>query len=152
MNDVLIREATTGDLPAILELYAQPSFNGAALTLSDAEEIFRTIASYPDYRIFVAESEGAIIGTYCLLVMDNIAAEGRKSAIIESVVMSAAHQGSGFGKVMMNHAVENAEKFGAYKVALFTGSPNDYVHRFYEGLGFERHGISYRLETGRNAA
>lgn len=152
MSDLLIRNAATGDLPAILELYAQPSFNGACLTLSEAEGIFRRMATYPDYRIFVAESEGKIIGTYCLLVMDNIAAVGRKSAIIESVVMSAACQGAGIGKAMMNHALETAEKSGAYKVALFTGSPNDYVHRFYEGLGFERHGISYRLETGRNAA
>ncbi len=146
MSDAVIRQATRDDLPALLELYAQPSFNGGAVDLEKAGSIYETISTYPNYHIHVAEQDGAVIGTLCLIVIDNIAARGMPCAIIESVVMQADRQGSGIGRQMLLHAMQEAAKLGAYKVALYTSSPHDYVHRFYEALGFERHGISYQLD------
>jgi len=152
MNDSVIREATESDLPAILELYAQPSFNGDAVSLERAQQIYQVIKTYPNYQIFVAEDAGVIVGTLCLIVFCNISAMGKSSAIIESVVIRADFQGKGVGKQLVEHAMNAASKQGAYKIALYSGSPNDYVHHFYEGLGFERHGISYRLEIKEYAA
>ena len=48
-----IREAGEFDIGKILEIYSQPSIdNGAVLTTEEAGEIFKTIKSYPNYKIY----------------------------------------------------------------------------------------------------
>ena len=147
MTASIIRQASENDLPAVLDLYAQPIFNGSACSLVEANEILRTMSVYPFYRLFVAEADGLIVGTFTLLVMDNISKCGLRSAIIESVVVRESHQAQGIGTAMMRHACKLAFEKGAYKICLFTGSPNDYVHQFYSNLGFRKHGLSYVLEA-----
>lgn len=140
-----IRIAKNEDISAVLALYAQDTFNGSCCTIEEAEQVFSKMQSYPFYKLYVAENAGNIIGTFSLLIMDNIARNATPSAIIESVVVHRDQQASGIGKAMMQYAFEVSATAGAYKICLFTGSPNDYVHKFYDALGFERHGISYRL-------
>ena len=36
---------------------------------------------------------------------------------------------------------------GCYKLALSSGMPREAAHRFYESLGFRRHGYSFWTET-----
>lgn len=67
------REALKPDLPDILRLYAQPDFDdGKTLSASDAERIFERMAGYPNYKIYVAVSKTDIVGTFALLIMDNL--------------------------------------------------------------------------------
>lgn len=152
MNPIRFREATKDDLPVLLELYAQLDFHGETVDLEEAGAIYRKICAYPDYHIYFAEQNESVVGTLCVIMIDNIAARGRRSAMIESVVVRADHRASGTGKKMLQFAMNEAARMGAYKIALYTGSPNDYVHRFYEALGFERHGTSYRLDVREIAA
>lgn len=144
-SDTNIREALITDLPAILDLYAQPSFNGSSCSLQTATNVFERMATYPFYRLYVAERDGEIIATHTLLVQDNIARNATPSAIIEGVVVAEEARGSGVGKAMMRHAFETAAGAGAYKICLFTGSSDDRVHDFYRKLGFDEHGVSYLL-------
>jgi len=72
----------------------------------------------------VAEGDGRIMGSFALLVMVNLGHQGTPSAIVEDVVVSQSHQEQGVGRSMMA-----------------------FVHAFYEALGFERHGFSYRIEN-----
>lgn len=152
MADLHIREAEAADLEAVLSLYRQPDFNGTAGDIDTARGVFDRFRRYPFYRLYVAKTEGEIVGTFCLLVMDNIARSGTPSAIIESVVVSTERQGEAIGQAMMTEAFRIAAEQGAYKICLFTGSNQPHVHAFYERLGFERHGVSYRLELERRAA
>lgn len=145
MNMPLIRLATDNDLPFILALYAQPSFNGQAVDLQTAHGLMKRLEQHPNYFVYVAEDRGQVVGSLCLIVFDNIAAMGRRSAIIESVVVDETHRGDGCGTAMLKIAMQKASDLGAYKIALYTSSPDDEVHHFYEKLGFERHGISYLL-------
>ena len=60
---VHIRQATTQDLPQILQLYAQPAMdNGKVLSLPAAEQHLAHFSFYPNYRLFVAcqPSTGAL--------------------------------------------------------------------------------------------
>lgn len=153
MADIALRHAQREDLPAVLALYAQPAFNGGCIvTLADAERLLARFAAYPDYGLYVAEENGAIVGTIALLVIDNIAHWGTPPALIESVVVDERHQGRGIGRAMMVEAMALAASKGCYKASLSTSSADPAVHAFYESLGFSRHGISYRLDFKENAA
>lgn len=147
---VAIRQATEDDLPRVLALYAQPEIDdGDILPLPEAAAIFRRFADYPDYRLFVAEDGGAIVGSFALLVMDNLGHLGARSAVIEDVVVDPACQGQGIGKAMMAFALEQARSQGCYKASLSSDRKREAAHAFYEKLGFARHGHSYltRLEA-----
>ena len=146
---VTIRQARQSDLATILALYAQPEIDdGAVLPVAEAEEIFRRFSAYPDYRLFVAEHQGEIVGSYALLIMDNLGHQGARSAVIEDVVVDPAFQGAGIGKAMMRHALAEARIKGCYKAALSSNLKRERAHAFYDSLGFERHGYSFlaRLE------
>lgn len=147
MADLAVRRADKADLAAVLALYAQPDFNnGRVVSLEEGERLLDRFATYPDYGLYVAEVEGAIVGTFCLLVLDNLAHWGTPAGLVESVVVSSAHQGRGFGRAMMRAAFRIAERKGCYKVALSSGLKATRAHAFYEDLGFERYGYSFRLD------
>jgi ribosomal protein S18 acetylase RimI-like enzyme len=144
---VMIRQAGEADLPAILALYAQPEIDdGDVLPVEDAAKVFRRFADYPDYRLFVAEQDGEIVGSYALLIMDNLGHLGARSALVEDVVVDPKRQGAGIGKTMMRAALTEAQRKGCYKLALSSNQKRDRAHAFYESLGFERHGYSFLVK------
>lgn len=142
--DVFIRAAAERDLPAVLALYAQPDLDdGNVLQVDQAAAIFARFALYPNYTLFVAEEGQQVIGTFALLVMDNLAHRGTPSAVVEDVVVSAAHRGRGIGRAMMRFAMERCALHGCYKMALSSNLKRRQAHAFYDSLGFERHGFSF---------
>ncbi len=147
-ESLLCREATSGDLPQVLRLYAQPGFDdGDVLALDEAERILARMAAYPDYKLYVAEHGGNIVGTFALLVMDNLGHRGRPSAVIEDVAVAPECQRQGVGRRMMEHALTVCAAKGCYKAALSSNLARAQAHAFYEALSFERHGYSYRTEV-----
>lgn len=145
MSGATIRKAEKGDLPAVLALYAELN-GGRVLGLAEAEAIFARFATFPDYTLYVAELDGATVGTFTLNIMPNLAHWGTPSAVIESVVVSSAHRGGGLGRTLIGFALEKAREGGAYKAALSSNLASDKAHAFYDALGFERHGVSFRID------
>lgn len=145
-SSIRMRPATERDLPAVLDLYAQPDLDdGRVLPLDEARAILARFAEYPDYMLYVAERGNMIVGSLALLVMDNIGHLGTPSAIVEDVVVAPEFQGAGIGRVMMDFAREVSRSKGAYKLVLSSNAKRERAHAFYESLGFERHGVSFRL-------
>ncbi len=145
-NRPVFREASKTDLPEVLRLYMQPDLDdGKALLPSEAECIFERMTHYPDYKIFVSICDGRIVGTFALLIMDNLGHCGTPSAVIEDVAVDPEWQGCGIGKAMMRHALNIAQKKGCYKAVLSSNLKRKQAHAFYEALGFERHGYSFRI-------
>ncbi|MES2185989.1 MAG: GNAT family N-acetyltransferase [Pseudomonadota bacterium] len=142
-----LREATADDLPDVLALYAQPAMdNGMVLPTTEAEAVLAEFARYPSYRLFVACEGAAVVGSYALLVMHNLAHRGTPSAIVEDVVVAPGHQGRGLGRRMMVHALGLARDAGCYKLALSSNRKRQAAHGFYESLGFSQHGLSFTME------
>lgn len=148
-----IREASKPDLPDVLRLYAQPDLdNGQVLPIPDAERIFDRMATYPNYKIYVAISDARVVGTFALLIMDNLGHLGAPSAVVEDVAVDPSVQGRGIGTEMMRHAMWLALEGGCYKLMLSSNLKRDRAHEFYESLGFERHGYSFRTDARQIAA
>ncbi len=145
---VSIRVATKSDMPAILALYAQPELDdGKTLSLSEAENLLSKIKSYPNYKIYVAEIEESMVGTFALLIMDNIGHLGAPSGLVEQVAVAPAWQGRDVGKSMMDYARKICREAGCYKIALSSNLKRERTHTFYESLGFKKHGFSFCVDT-----
>jgi GNAT superfamily N-acetyltransferase len=141
---ITIREASEHDLPAVLQLYAQPEIDdGEVLALSTARAIFRQFRYYPHYSLFVAEQDARIVGSYAFLVMHNLGHVGTPSAIVEDVAVDPTLHGQGIGQAMMQHAMSEARTAGCYKLMLSSNAKRHRAHDFYEKLGFDRHGYSF---------
>jgi len=144
MEKVTIRVATRKDLPKILQLYSQPHMDdGQVLSLSDAESIFERIKEYPNYGIYVACRDRETLGTFSLLIMDNLAHMGARSGIVEDVVVAPEWQGKGIGRQMVQFAMQKCRETGCYKLFLSSHKRRGKAHRFYQSLGFEQHGYSF---------
>jgi GNAT superfamily N-acetyltransferase len=144
---VTIREAAESDLPEILRLYREAGIDGGrSFTPDEAREHFAVFRHYPFYKLFVAEADGAIAGTYGLAILDNLAKRGARAGVVEDVAVDPAQQGRGIGKAMMAHAREQCRSTGCYKMTLSSGLPREGAHRFYDALGFARHGYSFLME------
>ena len=141
-----IRPAETEDLADVLALYAQPEFDdGEVLPVEEAARLHAKFARYPDYTLYVAERDGSIVGSFALLFMDNLGHRGAPSAIVEDVVVDPALQGQKIGEKMMRFAMEKSREKGCYKLMLSSNARRERAHAFYEALGFERHGFSFRI-------
>ena len=145
--DVQIRKAAESDLPAVLRLYAQPGMdNGRVLTTDVAAKILRRMSAYPEYAVYVATADnGSVVGTFALLVMDNLAHMGAPSAVVEDVCVDERLRGQGIGRAMMHFAMEFARQRGCYKLALSSNVARESAHAFYRSLGFEQHGLSFHV-------
>ena len=141
-----LRDITFDDLPDVLRLYAQPDFdNGEVLDEAQARALYARFLTYPDYKIYVAEEGGRIVGSFALLVMLNLGHCGAPSAIVEDVVVAPQMQGRGVGAAMMRAAMDLARDKGCYKLVLSSNAKRVRAHAFYERLGFTRHGISFSV-------
>jgi GNAT superfamily N-acetyltransferase len=148
--DLEIRRGTESNLPDILRLYAQPGMdNGRVLTLEAATQVFRRMSTYPNYRIYVAARDRRTVGTFALLIMDNLAHMGSPSAVIEDFCVAEPLRGQGIGRTMMKFAMEIAREHGCYKFSLSSNAAREHAHAFYRSLGFEQHGVSFHVELSR---
>lgn len=147
IQSIHIREATPQDLPSVLALYAQPEVdNGQALTVEQATAILSRFRSYPSYELYVALMGTRIVGTFTLLIVENLAHQGAPSGLVEDVVVAEDCQRQGIGKRMMSFALERCREAGCYKMALSSNARRTAAHQFYESLGFVRHGYSFVAE------
>ena len=144
---IKIRKATPTDLPAILKLFTQKDIdNGDVLNMEEAKTAFSKFGLYPNYSLYVAEIADKVVGTFELLIMDNLAHKGQPSGIVEDVVVDAEYQSQGIGRQMMEYAIEVCRKNGCYKMVLSSNLKRERAHQFYETLGFEKHGYSFLIE------
>ncbi len=142
---IFIREATLSDVKDILQIYAEALDNGKVLSVENAQRIFLKQQQYPDYKVFVAEFEQQIVGTFAILIMENMGHLGTPSAVIEDVGVLPIMQGNGIGKQMMEFAMNYAREKGCYKMSLSSNLRREKAHQFYESLGFQKHGFSFLM-------
>jgi GNAT superfamily N-acetyltransferase len=147
MSQLSFRAATAEDLPTVLSLLnILNTADDEALSLPEAEAIFTRIRTYPQYVIWLVERGQRLVGTYSLVVIDNLGHRGAPEALVENVAVAEGMRGAGIGAAMMRHAMNKAHESGCYKLVLSSNEARTDAHAFYDKLGFERHGISFRVD------
>jgi len=148
MEDILIREAREQDIARILELYREAGIEAEqGFTPQEAGVHLALFLRYPCLRVFVAEVQGEVVGTYELLIMDNLAKRGRRSGVVEDVAVAPRLHRRGIGRAMMLHAQQQCRQAGCYKLVLSSGLKRTGAHDFYDATGFEKHGYSFRVDV-----
>ena len=144
MITIDIRQADQSDLPKILDIYqllSNPEDEG--ISLDEVSRIFERISSYPDYKVYIVEHDGETVGTFALLIMDNMAHGGLPSAILEDMAIVPDWQRQGIGKQIMQFCMDYSRSKGCYKMQLSSNVKRQPAHKFYEGLGFVRYGYAF---------
>lgn len=146
-----IREATENDLEAIIALFADDPLGGHGDTthpqaLPDYRAAFTRIAASPNETLYVAELDGAVVGTFQTMVTTTLTARGASSLIIEAVQTRADMRGRGIGAAMIGFAVDKARDDGMRLVQLTSNAVRKDAHRFYERLGFTSSHIGFKMK------
>ncbi len=151
INTITIRKATKDDLSSVIDLYASDDIDdGDILTVEEATPIFNKFFTYPNYSLYVASMDHKIVGTFELLIMDNLGHKGKPSGIVEDVVVDKNYRSLGIGAKMMEQAISICREYGCYKLTLSSNLKRNRAHEFYEKNGFIKHGYSFLVEIDSN--
>jgi GNAT superfamily N-acetyltransferase len=145
---VIVREALDKDIPRILELYRQLSFQPGDYRLPELHEVrkvFGRMGQYPGFHLLVAEEGGKVVGTTVLAVLPGFAHGTSPFAVVEYVVVDETCRGRGIGKLLMESVISLAKEAGCYKIMLTSDVRRERAHNFYKSLGFEASAYGFRL-------
>jgi ribosomal protein S18 acetylase RimI-like enzyme len=114
MSDPELRPATAGDVPALTQLvdaaygHYVERLGGRPRPMTDdyAEAVRR-------HRVTVAERGGQIVGLIVLDLRD-------REIVIDNVAVDPAHQGTGVGRALLEHAEDIARSEGRPSIRLYT--------------------------------
>jgi GNAT superfamily N-acetyltransferase len=141
MTQIDLRPAAEEDLNVLLDLLSQSTSSSIEL----APAVFRRIQQYPNYKVYLAFVGENAVGTFALLIMDNLGHMCAPIAVVENVVVKSSWRRKGIGRSMMSFAVELSRESGAYKLILASNTRLHEAHHFYESLGFSRQGYAFSL-------
>jgi GNAT superfamily N-acetyltransferase len=132
----MFRVAGPDDFAPIMALYRQLHPSDPVLRDGSDAAAFRSILASPALHLFVLDTAGDIVATTYLNVIPNLTRSASPYAVIENVVVDAAHRGTGLGRQIMAGTLQAAWDAGCYKVMLMTGSRDPATHAFYRACGF----------------
>jgi L-amino acid N-acyltransferase YncA len=134
---VMIRAATEADRDAIWKIFHQVVAPGDTYALDPHMSCEDALAYWfaPGTRPYVAEADGRINGTYILRPNQS----GGGSHVANAAFMvSASARGQGIGRVMAEHCLSEARRFGFRAMQFnFVISTNTSAILLWQELGFE---------------
>jgi GNAT superfamily N-acetyltransferase len=140
-------------MPATLRLLRAADADGLVALLPDlgyaasADQLVGRLAAlreWPDQEAFVAVIDGRLVGLCHVQGVRMLVSNGY--AEIQALVVSAACQGQGIGRQLLEHACAWAAARGYERVRLRSNVVREGAHAFYEHLGFEKSKASYAFE------
>lgn len=88
-------------------------------------------------EILVMQMDGKVIGMVSLLYSISTALGG-KVAILEDMIIDKNYRCKGFGKQLLQEAINISKKRDCLRITLLTDFNNDIAIKFYEGFGFNK--------------
>lgn len=131
-----IRLAGTSDLDRMLKLFAASEVSPTAQPFERARRIWRETVNSVGVAVYVADSGGEILSTCMLIMAPNLLRSGRRHGFLENVVTHPDFRGRGYGRAVVQAALEHAWRADCHHVLMQTGRTDPRVHAFYESLGF----------------
>jgi RimJ/RimL family protein N-acetyltransferase len=142
-----IREITAVDAPAFLKLRNQSEKETPMMgyrtgerqdTVEQMEKKIQRYIGVKDKKIFVAESEGLLIGFVMIYGQDmRVYSKTRNIAI----AVIKKYWGLGVGSALMSQAIDWSKKNKVHRLELDVWANNDSAIRLYEKFGFKKDGL-----------
>ena len=93
---------------------------------------------------FSVSSDGREIARAYLYVMTNDLHKA-PFGLLEDVHVDESQRGGGMGSALVREALATARELGCYKLIATSRISRPKVHALYERLGFEKHGVEFRI-------
>ncbi len=144
--DVEFREATRGDVPAIVALLLDDALGATRENneLGVYHEAFDAMGRETGNALIVGELEGRIVATYQLTFITGLSLRATRRAQVESVRVAAEWRGRGIGARMMADAEARARAARCRLLQLTTHASRDRARAFYDKLGFTPSHVGYK--------
>ena len=127
--------------------YSDEDYNDVYRILFESLNYKKSHIKNDNAHEFVGIYDSKIVGYFILNEMVDIV-RNLKIYHLDYVCIDSNYRGRGFGKTMMNWAIEYAKNTGAARVELTSGNQRVAAHKLYLGLGFEKRDASiFRKET-----
>ncbi len=136
---VTVRRATADDVPRLVELLDLGSSlpgkedRAALAAYSDA---LADIDDTPRNEVLVAVLGERVVGVCQVFAVRHLQERGGWCAELESVHVHPDVRGRGIGGVLLGAAVDQARRWGCYRVQLTSNRSRIDAHRFYVRHGF----------------
>jgi GNAT superfamily N-acetyltransferase len=113
------------------------------LKVEDRLERHRQSLEQPpaDYRMWLAEQGGEVIGFACTGKSGDADADER-TAELYAIYLTPDRIGTGVGRELLDHAVADLTDRGFRTATLWVLRTNEVAHRFYEGTGWATDGTT----------
>ncbi|AMG74683.1 GNAT family N-acetyltransferase [Sphingopyxis granuli] len=148
MSDLILRDATTADLPAILAMLAEETIPAnREADPSDPRYLaaFEAIEADPNQRLIAAELDDRVVGTMQLSFLPGLSFIGSWRGLIEAVRIVADLRGQRLGEQMILWAVDQCRTRDCKLVQLTSSATRTAAHRFYARLGFVQSHVGMKL-------
>ena len=123
-----LRPAEVGDAEWLADLRNRLADHFLSPEPATAE---RTVQLLDDSRTYVLEVDGRLVGSWALYRQRGDRIEfGR-------FMLEPRLRRNGFGRLMLEYAIEQARELGARRLQLVTKSSNRAAHSLYDEMGFE---------------
>ncbi len=145
---MIIREAEKKDTPAVLALLSQvlelhaeirPDIFISGTTKYTDEELAKIFAE-ESRRTFVAEEDGKVIGyAFCEIKSQPFSNNmvPFKSFFIDDLCVDKSARGKHIGRLLFEHAKEQARQLGCYELTLNVWEGNGAAKAFYDKMGMK---------------
>lgn len=130
MPNVSVRYIHRNELDQLLLLYKHLNADDPELNIYEIQDHWREIMNDKLMKIIVVEHEGKLVSSCVLIIIRNLTRGARPYGLIENVVTQSDYRKNGYGKLVLQKAVETARENDCYKVMLMTSSRMEGVIAF----------------------
>ena len=143
-----IRKAAENDLEDLLTLYTclidDEDFSDASIY----SQAWKEILNDKKMECWIVYEGNTAVASCIITVIPNLTRNRRPYAVIENVVTHRDFRNKGYGRAVMEKAVETAKENNCYKVMLLSSAKRKEAHEFYRRIGFDgdsKKGFQLRL-------
>ncbi|MEM5875494.1 MAG: GNAT family N-acetyltransferase [Candidatus Aenigmatarchaeota archaeon] len=97
------------------------------------------------YKIVAKDEYGKEIGRCFIFLIKNDLHE-EPYALLEDVFVLEEYRSKGIGTELVKRAIELAKEKNCYKILATSRFEREYIHKWYEKLGFKRFGYEFRMD------
>jgi len=137
-ENLVIEPATEADLDELSEMLGDLFAQEGDFRPDREKQLrgLRLIFEQPSRgRVFVLRRNGAIVGMINLLFTISTA-EGGFVIVLEDLVIHKEYQGKGYGRKLLQHAIDFAKQKNFLRIALLTDRPENVAQEFFRHHGF----------------